>query len=165
MIYRFFCALLTLFTLGGATAFAAEPDQVEVALHAFQVVSAEGGKRVPATVARPGDVIEYQITYRNAGRAPARRVAATLPVPDGGMAYLDGSAAPGPFQASLDGVHYAAPPLRREVVRDGRRLVETVPPADYRFLRWNLGDLAPNQTATVVARMRLAPPADPIAKQ
>lgn len=159
MMYRMFCALL-LCLLGNAVAFAADAgEQVDVVLHAFQVVAGDGGKLVPATVARPGDVIEYRITYRNAGRAPARQVAATLPVPPGGMAYLDGSAGPVPFQASLDGTHYAAPPLKRDVVRDGRRVVETVPPSDYRFLRWNLGDLAAGQSATVSARMRLAPAA------
>lgn len=163
MLYRIITALLLLAAVNALDATAADAGQVDVALHAFQV--AAGGKLVPATEARPGDVIEYRITYRNAGREPARQVAATLPVPDGGMAYVDGSAGPGPFQASLDGTHYATPPLKREVVRDGKRILETVPPADYRFLRWNLGDLAAGRSVTVGARMRLAMPSEQIAKQ
>lgn len=137
-------------------AFAADPNAVEVTLHAFQVKADQGGKLVPTTEARPGDVIEYQVTYRNPGKGAAHQVAATLPVPGGGMAYQDGSASPGALQASLDGVHYAPPPLRREVVREGKRVTETVPPTEYRFLRWNLGDLAAGRSITVSARMRLS---------
>lgn len=135
---------------------AADAAPVEVTLRAFQVNPALGGKLVPTLEARPGDVIEYQVTYRNPAKAAARQVAATLPVPAGGMAYLDGSASPGPLQASLDGVHFAPTPLVRDVVREGKRVSETVPPSEYKFLRWNLGDLAAGQQVTVKARMRLA---------
>jgi uncharacterized repeat protein (TIGR01451 family) len=137
-------------------AFAADSTPVEVTLRAFQVSPALGGKLVPTLEARPGDVIEYQVTYRNPAREAAKQVAATLPVPDGGMAYLDGSASPGALQASLDGVHFAPTPLKREVTREGKRVRETVPPSEYKFLRWNLGDLAAGQQVTVKARMHLA---------
>lgn len=146
--------------LWATSAFTAEPNQVEVNLHAFQVVAGAKDKLVPATEARPGDVIEYQVTYRNPGKTPAHQVNATLPVPPGGMAYLEGSAAPASLQASVDGIHYAPPPLTRDVVRAGRRVSETVPPAEYRFLRWTLGDLPAGQSVTVSARMRLAPTTD-----
>src|SRR5205823_9984487 len=63
---------------------AAEPGQVDVTLRAFQVNPGQGGKLVPTTEARPGDVIEYQVTYRNPGKVAAKQVAATLPVPPGG---------------------------------------------------------------------------------
>lgn len=137
-------------------AFAADTTPVEVTLRAFKVDPIQGGKRVPTLEARPGDVIEYQVTYRNPAKAAASEVAATLPVPAGGMAYLDGSASPGPLLASLDGVHFAPTPLKREVVREGRSVSETVPPSEYKFLRWNLGELAAGQQVTVSARMRLA---------
>lgn len=156
MINKLIALLFGAMLLWTSIACAADPGQVDVTLHAFQVVAAQGGKLVPITEARPGDVIEYQVTYRNSGHTTARQVGATLPVPPGGMAYLDGSASPGAFQVSLDGVHYATPPLKREVLRDGRRVIETVAPAEYRFLRWNLGDLAAGQALTVGARMRLA---------
>lgn len=158
MINRIFSAVLMWGLLLWATSvFAVEPGQVQVDLHAFQVLPAQGGKLVPATEARPGDVIEYRVTYRNPGKQAARQVNATLPVPPGGMAYLEGSATPTLIQASTDGVHFAAPPLKRDVLtRDGRRVTETIPPTEYRFLRWNLGDLAAGQAITVTARMRLA---------
>lgn len=160
MIKKIVSILLLGILMACGAAFAADTSPVEVSLHAFQVVANQGGKLAPTTEARPGDVIEYQVTYHNTGKQPARQVAATLPVPDGGMAYQDGSASPGAFQASVDGVHFSAPPLKREIVRDGHRVSESVPPAEYRFLRWNIGDLAPGQSQTVHARMRLAPAQD-----
>jgi len=156
MIFRILTALL-LWTvaLAGTPAFAADGDQVAVSLRAFQVVGAGKDLRlVPTVQANPGDVIEYQVTYQNAGKAPARQVVATLPVPEGGMAYLEGSASPG-LQASIDGVTYAVPPLQRSVLRNGRRQLETVAPSEYRFLRWNLGELGAGQSITVSSRMRL----------
>lgn len=145
--------------LAGTRAFAADVAQpVNVRLQAYQVVTTKdaGEKLVPATVANPGDTIEYQVTYQNNGKAPAKAVAATLPVPEGAMAYLDGSAAPKAIKASLDGKQFSSIPLTREVTRAGKRVIETVPPAEYRFLRWELGDLAPGKAATVTSRMRVA---------
>lgn len=156
MIHRILTTLLLwTLVLAGTHSFAAETDQVAVTLKAFTVTGAGKDQHlVPTTQANPGDVIEYQVSYKNTGKAPAKQIKATLPVPDGGMAYLEGTASPG-LQASLDGVTYAAPPLKREVVRDGRRLQETVPPSEYRFLRWDLGDLGAGQSKTVNSRMRL----------
>lgn len=156
MLNRILTALL-LWTVAllGTPAFAADGDQVAVTLRAFQVITAGKDVRlVPTTQAQPGDVIEYQVTYHNAGQEPARQVKATLPVPEGGMSYLEGSASPG-LQASLDGVHFAEPPLKRDVVRNGRRQQVVVPPSEYRFLRWDLGDLGAGQSKTVNSRMRL----------
>jgi len=76
-------------------------------------------------------------------------------VPKGGMAYVAGSAAPAKVMASLDGKQYAPVPLTRTVDRDGKHVTETVPVAEYRFLRWQLGELAPGRSATVSSRMRL----------
>lgn len=146
--------------LAGTKVFAADTGDVDVRLQAFQVVRQDQGaeKLVPATQAGPGDTIEYQVTYQNNGKVPARAVMATLPVPEGAMAYLDGSAAPKAVLASLDGKRFAPLPLTREVVRSGRRVIETVPAAELRFLRWELGDLAPGKAATVTSRMRVGPP-------
>ncbi len=157
MIHRILTTLLLwTLVLAGTHALAADADQVAVTLRAFQVVTAGKDVRlVPTTQAQPGDVIEYQVTYHNAGKVAAKQVKATLPVPEGGMAYLEGSAAPTGLQASLDGTTFAAAPLKRDVVRNGRRQQETVPPAEYRFLRWDLGDLAAGQSVTVSSRMRL----------
>jgi uncharacterized repeat protein (TIGR01451 family) len=149
--------------LAGTKVFAADTQAVDVRLQAFQVMAQDKGgeKLVPAIEAKPGDTIEYQVTYKNNGKTPATAVAATLPVPEGAMVYLDGSAAPKTVQASLDGKQFSSLPLTREVVRNGRRSIEQVPPAEYRFLRWELGDLAPGKAATVTSRMRVGLPTPP----
>jgi len=142
--------------LAGTKVFAADTQAVDVRLQAFQVVADKGAEKlVPATESEVGDTIEYQITYQNNGKNAARGVAATLPVPDGAMKYLPGSAAPKAVQASVDGKKFMTLPLTREVMKDGVRVTERVPAADYRYLRWDLGDLAPGQAVTVTSRMRV----------
>ena len=142
--------------LAGTKVFAADTQAVDVRLQAFQVLADKGAEKlVAATEAEVGDTIEYQITYQNNGKTAAKGVAATLPVPEGAMKYLPGSAAPKAIQASVDGKKYMALPLTREVLRNGVTVTERVPAADYRFLRWDLGDLAPGQAVTVTSRMRV----------
>lgn len=143
--------------LAGTKVFAADTQAVDVRLQAFQVVAQDKGaeKLLPALEAEVGDTIEYQITYLNQGKSVAQSVAATLPVPEGAMHYLAGSAAPKAVQASLDGKKFSPLPLTREVMRKGLRVVERVPASEYRFLRWDLGDLAPGQSITVSSRMKV----------
>ncbi|MFT3736857.1 MAG: hypothetical protein QM776_17905 [Rhodocyclaceae bacterium] len=137
----------------------AYPADVVVNLQAFVVSSApNGGERLQlAETARPGDTIEYRATYRNTGKATVRNVLATLPVPETGMSYLADTARPVGALASLDGIKYEALPLRRTVTgADGRTRIELVPLSEYRFLRWQLGDMPAGSSATVRSRMRLA---------
>lgn len=131
-------------------------NTVQVAMHAYKVVTtAKGTKLVPSDAAMPGDTIEYQVTYTNTGATPAREVLATLPVPQAGLAYVPDSAMPAAVQASIDGVTYAPMPLVRTVTRNGKPVTENVPAAEYRFLRWKLGEIKPGASSTVSSRMRL----------
>jgi uncharacterized repeat protein (TIGR01451 family) len=157
----FLLFFLTLAQFLGIAAHAADTG-VDVTMQAFKVVAtAKGTELVRTDSAQPGDTIEYQVAYHNREKTPARDVVATLPVPAGGMAYLPDTAAPAAVLASLDGKEYAAVPLQRVVVRNGRPVTEAVPASEYRFLRWKLGELAAGQSATVTSRMRLNAGADP----
>lgn len=149
--------ILTACVLQFACAFVFAADNgVTATLNAYKVIAGKDGQKLVATTqALPGDTIEYQVTYRNGGTAAAKDVMATLPVPEGGMHYLADSAAPAKVQASLDGKQFAAVPLTRTVMKDGKQLSETVPASEYRFLRWQLGELAPGRSVTVSSRMRL----------
>lgn len=63
-----------------AFVFAAD-NGVSAELHAFKVVAGASGKKLVATAeALPGDTIEYQVTYRNAGATAARDVLFTVTV-------------------------------------------------------------------------------------
>jgi uncharacterized repeat protein (TIGR01451 family) len=151
-----FVLFVFLAQLAGIAPAVAADSAIDVTMQAFKVVATARGTELQKTdAAQPGDTIEYQVVYRNSGKTVARNVVAVLPVPAGGMAYLPDSATPATVEASLDGKQFAPVPLQRTVVRAGRSVTEPVPPAEYRFLRWNLGELPAGQTSTVKSRMRL----------
>ena len=129
---------------------------VSVVLTAQRVAVMDGKEILsPAEQASPGDVIEYRAEYRNSGAAAVKSLAATLPVPNG-MEYLPKTGAP--QLASLDGKNFSSLPLKRRVrLADGREVLRDVPASEYRWLRWTIGTLAPNQARTVTARVRVAP--------
>ena len=134
----------------------AQEGPVVTRLEARKVVSAPGGRESfgPADAARPGDVIEYVATYRNTGQEPVRSLEATLPIP-AHTELIAGSARPASARASTDSHSFAAPPLRRRASRDGRVVDEEVPYSEYRYLRWSVAELPPQQAVTFTARVRV----------
>jgi uncharacterized repeat protein (TIGR01451 family) len=109
----------------------------------------------PAEVGKPGDLVEYTGTYRNAGARPAEKLVATLPVPTGTI-FVAGSVDPARAQASTDGARFEALPLMRTVrLRDGGTRQEPVPLAEYRYLRWEIGTLAGGSEAVVKMRVQI----------
>jgi hypothetical protein len=46
--------------------------------------------------------------------------------------------------------------MRMVTLSDGKRESRPVPLSEYRYLRWNLGELKPGAQAVVTARMRMA---------
>ncbi len=130
--------------------------EVEVLLQQFKVVKrADTEVLESAERVIPGEVVEYQVTYRNTSKRPVRQLQATLPIPPESE-YVAGSARPAAVQASLDGITFAAVPLRHQVkLTDGKVEVRDVPIAQYRSLRWSVGELAAGQKAVVSARVRV----------
>ena len=149
-----FTALAAFATAGQA---ALSADEVQVRLTAQKVATDAQGKEslMPADRAAPGDIIEYQVVYTNAGNGAVRSLLATLPVPPAAE-FIAGTASPRTAQASLDGKTFAPIPLVRTVkLPDGSSEVREVPASEYRYLRWPLNELAVGQSATVNARMRV----------
>lgn len=126
---------------------------------------ADGQERlVHAREARPGETLHYVATYRSALASGVRDLQPVLPIPVG-MHYVSGSATPQPTHASLDGRVFARLPLKRLVkLLDGSMREELVPAAEYRALRWSLGDLAAGASTNVTARARLLLPGETVAK-
>ena len=124
-------------------------------------------KVVPATPARPerlvaatetsaGDRLEYVATYRNPTAVAMHHVLVTVPVPRNGVEYVLDTAAPRADLASTDGKQFAALPLGRvRTAADGSRSTTPAPAGDYRFLRWDLGDVPAGATRTVRARVQV----------
>ncbi len=153
---RLLIALLaTAATLLTQHAFAAEP--LTATLEAHKVLVAGGKEQlVAASEAKPGDVLEYRATYKNVSTNPLSAVMATLPVPATGVEYLLNSAMPSGAEASINGTQFAPAPLKRLVtLPDGKHQQQLVPAAEYRFLRWPLGDLPAGASKTVSARVRV----------
>lgn len=138
---------------------AADAAPVEVSLVAHKVITGQDGKEslTAARDVKPGEVLEYQAVYVNHGKQSVHNVKAVLPIPAGSLSYLPATAKPARVSASLDGQTFEAVPLMRTVtLPDGKRESRPVPVAEYRYLRWELGEMKPGAQATVVARMRMA---------
>ena len=135
---------------------------LSVELAVFHVIPASGqaAERLEAVSrTQPGDILEYQARYRHDAGAsrPLRQVQAVLPIPAVAAVYVPGSAWPVGAEASADGKRFEAMPLKRWVTRpDGSREQIDLQVAQYRALRWNLGDLAPGDVRMVRARVRVA---------
>ena len=152
-----FTILIGLYCMSPAIAFAQAPADVKVTLKAQKVLRGSDGKEVLKVAERafPGEIIQYDAFYKNAGGKGVKQLQPTLPIPRG-LEYLPDSANPAPAQASLDGKNFAPLPLKRTVtLPDGQVKDEMVPSSEYRALRWELGDLESGKTALVSARARI----------
>ena len=117
----------------------------------------------PAKSAKPGDVLEYVADYKNNGRNAAKSLEATLPIPVG-TEYIPDTARPAAGQASVDGVTFAPLPLMRKVKQaDGKLVEQSVPYADYRFLRWPARDLDAGKILAYSTRVKVVTDVKPIA--
>jgi uncharacterized repeat protein (TIGR01451 family) len=157
MIFKAFgIAALALAGVLPAQAQPAAKDTVEARLDVRKVVrTADGRESIAAADAvKPGDVLEYVVTYRNTGSQPVRDFAATLPIPPA-TELVAGSERPAGARGSIDAREFAAVPLKRKVRRDGREMEETVPLRDYRALRWSAPELKANQALTYSARVKV----------
>lgn len=118
----------------------------------------------PADSVKPGDLVEYTSSWRNAGKNGVDKFVATLPVP-AGTTFVAGSTHPAAAQASTDGTRFAAIPLVRTVrLPDGTSRQEPVPLSEYRYVRWELGTLAAGTDAVVKLRVRIDAEATAAAK-
>lgn len=146
---------------GPGAASTAAKSAVQVELTQARVVKGADGKEqlLDASSVKPGDILEYRATYKNISDKPVQGVVATLPIPEG-LEYLPTSAKPGAklVQAATKEAVYAAEPLNRVVA--GKSV--PVPYAEYRSLRWSLGQLPAGGEAAVSARAKVqtyVPPA------
>ncbi len=130
---------------------------VTVLLTQFKVVkNAKGVEQlVDAAAVKPGDVIEYQATYKNNSKQAVSGLVANLPIP-AGLEYLPKSARPGAklVEVATSNGQFAAEPLMRPSAAPGKA-AEAVPYNEYRSVRWNLGQLPAGGEAAVTARARV----------
>jgi uncharacterized repeat protein (TIGR01451 family) len=136
----------------GAGAAGSAPVTARLVQKVVSLTPAGKEQLLDADKVKPGDKLEYQLSYSNNSKEAVKGLTATLPVPVG-TTFIPGSAAPALLAASLDGVQFSKPPLKRKVEKNGKTIEEDVAPQEYRALRWLVGDLMPDKTITVKARV------------
>ena len=150
--------LMASFFAVAQTAAPAAKQDVEAALTAKRVEIGADKKEVliEAKTAKPGDVIEYHVTYTNKGKTPARDVLATLPIPEG-TDFQRNTIKPVGAKATIGNGRFEAIPLKRKVkLPNGKEEEIEVPLSEYRALQWSLGELAAGKSVVVVARVRVS---------
>ena len=119
---------------------------------------ADGTERlVDARTVKPGDVVEYQVTYTKTSGESVNRLLAALPVPQG-IDYVPQSAQlPSVVtDAATANGQFNREPLVQKVKRpDGSVQSIAVPYPEDRALHWRLGLLGPDTSVIVKVRMRV----------
>ena len=165
MVFHKQRSILSLFLVMGAfaggslairDAIAQNAQDLQVSLKAFRVTTNEEKKEtlVSADQVKPGDIIEYQVTYSNTSSRSLRNVQATLPIPPA-LEYIAETAEPAQVSASLDGKTFQTAPLMRRTPAGGQQKTEAVPLREYRFLRWTIGELGAKKAVKVSARAKI----------
>jgi uncharacterized repeat protein (TIGR01451 family) len=150
-------ALSFLVAVAAAPAFARDASaQVEGTLNQSRIVVVNGKETVAsADKVSPGDLLEYKVRYINKGAGPAKNLVVTLPIP-AGLELAPASDSPKAALASLDGQRFEAMPIKRAVKQaDGKEVMQDVPLAQYRALRWQLDVLDAGKTANFSARAKV----------
>lgn len=127
-------------------------------LEAYRVVLTDDGEELlPADSARPSDVIEYRITYRNGGNDPVRNIFITDPIPRGTSYIVETATAPtgGAVAFSIDGgKSYQSWPIM--IVRkdeEGKEVKVEATPEMVTHIRWIITDtFEPENIVTVSYR-------------
>jgi uncharacterized repeat protein (TIGR01451 family) len=161
-LQRFGLLGLTVFGLASGAWAQTAPVTSELQVQKIETVDGNTVFR-PAQVSKPGDVLEYRVSYTNHSNAAVNGLVANLPIPLG-TTLVDKSQLPPDAQASTDGTRFAPLPLMHRVRQaDGSEQQQPVPLSEYRALRWSLGTLAPGKSEQVSARVRVNSSLPPVA--
>jgi uncharacterized repeat protein (TIGR01451 family) len=156
---RLSLAFALVLSLSMSLAAAAKDDGLTGSIEAFRVIVTEDGQEnfLPADKARPTDVIEYRLTYRNDGLDPVRSIFITDPIPSG-TAYIEASASrpdQGRVEFSIDGgkSYHGWPIEIIEKTLDGREKTTRATPEMVTHIRWTVTEMfTPEHEVTVSYR-------------
>jgi uncharacterized repeat protein (TIGR01451 family) len=133
---------------------------IVISLKQFKVLNDEKGetKFLDAALVLPGDVIEYRASYSNRGSS-ALAVIATIPIPES-TEYLKESASTRsgiPHTVALKDAQFSKEPLlQKTTAASGVTLYQPIPYASYRYVRWDLGKVAPGGLVEVSVRAKVS---------
>lgn len=109
------------------------------------------------TEVKPGDIIEYRLTYQNGTGGDISQLMPVLPIPTE-MFYLESSASPELSGASVSTTanDFRQLPLTRQVTQpDGSQVNRVIPAQEYRRLQWLVPALAAGESITLTARVEV----------
>jgi len=155
-----FILILLYLSFVSQSAFAQQNEDVSSELTAFKITMNESGDEVATEVdeVRPGDLIEYRLTYTNNTAESITNLVPTLPIPSS-MYYMAETASPEIERASYlsSGNNFQVPPLTREATTSGGlRTTREVSPKEYSRLQWTIDTLEGGDSATLIARVRVS---------
>ncbi len=141
----------------------AKPD-VKITVEAKQqIVVEKDGKKVVKLVeakdVQPGDVVIYQLHYRNDGDTAAKNAVLVNPIPNN-TRYIDGSAfgAGATIEYSIDGgKHYKQPSLLTYTVDlgDGKTEERVASPEQYTHIRWVVSEIPAGKSGMASFQVRV----------
>ncbi|MFC6618498.1 hypothetical protein [Deinococcus radiophilus] len=146
------------------TAQATQTSPLQLVLNDYLVTSVRGvGGRVTerlnpdATRARPGDVIQYEVSAKNTSQRTLQHARPVLAVPAGTVFVASaGGSQNVTTEYSFDGGKtFGAAPLFKTVVVNGTSQRVQVQPSEYTNVRWTVARLAPGEAYKMVLRVRV----------
>lgn len=131
--------------VSGAVAQADDTPVVTGQIEAFLVTqTGDGEQLVEATVAAPGEIMEFRIEFTNGGNEAVSGVQVVDSIPQNTRFISDSHDADvaAVFEVSIDGGEsYEPEPITRiETRADGSQQEVVIPPSEYTHLRWVSGE-------------------------
>jgi hypothetical protein len=145
----------------GPAAIAAKPaavvEPMQISLVRTKIVNENGKEtRQSAAIAKPGDVFEEVVTYKNVSNGALTKVQALLPVPPNTELVM-ASVIPANAKASVDGNVFADMPLKRKIRQpNGVEIEQVVPLSEYRYLRWDIASMPAGSALPFSARFKIS---------
>ena len=145
--------------LGLSVNTSAQNEDLSAVLKAFKItINAEGSEvATEVTEVKPGDIIEYRLTYQNETDGNLTQITPVLPIPLE-MFYLESTASPELSGASIspNANDFRKPPLTRQVtLPDGSQVNRVIPAQEYRRIQWLVPALAAGESITLTARVEV----------
>lgn len=137
----------------------AQSGEVSSVLKAYKITFDADSNEVATEVTevKPGDTIEYRLTYQNGTGGDISQLQPVLPIPLE-MFYLESSASPELSGASVStqANDFRQPPLTRQVtLPDGSQVNRVISAQEYRRIQWLVPALAAGESVTLTARVEV----------
>ncbi|KJF94592.1 hypothetical protein [Photobacterium leiognathi] len=110
-------------------------------MNAFLVKVDKNGREIlkPADKVSPKDKVEYQLIYKNHSDKSLSGLVITGPIPENTQ-YVGNTGKTiikSKFLVSIDGGNtFESEPVKREVIKDGKKVEVIIPPEKYTNVRW-----------------------------